>query len=224
MPEPSPPPLEVEPSAPAEACVIWLHGLGADGSDFLPIVDQFDLTRLPPTRFVFPHAPQRAVTINLGYVMPAWYDIVALDPTAPEDAAGLYASIATVEDLIDREGARGIPARRIVIAGFSQGGNVALNAALRHPQRLAGAMVLSAYLGLPQRLAQEASAANRTLPLFMAHGEADTVVPPGLAQASRAQLEALGYAVEWHTYPMGHSVCAEELRDIEDWLVRVLAP
>lgn len=224
MPQPLRPPLEVEPREPATASVIWLHGLGADGSDFLPIVDEINLARLPPTRFVFPHAPLRAVTINLGHVMPAWYDIVALNAEAPEDAAGLYESIATVATLIAREVARGIAARRIVVAGFSQGGNVALNAALRHPQRLAGAMVLSAYLGLPQRLAREASAANRDLPLFMAHGSVDEVVPPVMAQASRAQLEALGYTVEWHAYPMGHSVCAEEVRDIEDWLVRVLRP
>lgn len=216
-------PLEVETGAPPSASVIWLHGLGADGFDFLPIVDELDAARLPPTRFVFPHAAEQPVTWNSGYVMPSWYDIIGLHANAPEDEAGLRASMAYVERLIEGELRRGIPARRIVLAGFSQGGNVALNCALRYPEALAGALILSSYLGLKDRLAAEASAANRALPVFMAHGTADDIVPYALAQDSRETLARLGYRVAWREYPMPHTVCPQEVTDIGNWLAKVLA-
>jgi phospholipase/carboxylesterase len=217
-------PLEVITGAPPHASVIWLHGLGANGYDFLPIVEELRGARLPPTRFVFPHAPDQPVTLNNGYVMPSWYDIIGLYQDAPEDEAGLRQSMRYVERLIAQEIARGIAPKNIVLAGFSQGGNVALNCALRYPERLAGALILSSYLGLAEQLAAQASAANRALPLFMAHGTQDDIVPPALADASRATLVNLGYAVEWHSYPMAHSVCAAEVADIGRWLGEVLPP
>lgn len=218
----TPPPLEVSTGPAPAASVIWLHGLGADGYDFLPIVDKLDLGGLPDLRFIFPHAPMRPVTWNQGLVMPAWYDIIAIDPGAPEDEAGLRAAARTVEGLIVREAGRGIPAERVVLAGFSQGGAVALFTALRHAQRLAGALVLSSYLPLARTLPAEAAAANRDLPVFMAHGTLDGIVPESLARTGARRLQELGYPVEWHTYPMAHTVCAEELEDIGDWLRRVL--
>jgi phospholipase/carboxylesterase len=222
MGEPLPAPLEAATGDNPQVCIIWLHGLGADGYDFLPIAKELDLHGLPPLRFVFPHAPMMPVTLNNGYVMPAWYDIVGLDGDAPEDAAGIRASAAYIEQLIARENARGIAAARIVLAGFSQGGVIALHAALRHPSRLAGALILSSYLALADSLPAEAAAANRDLPIFMAHGSMDNIVPEALALRSEQQLTALGHAVEWHRYAMAHSVCAEEILDIGDWLRRVL--
>lgn len=216
-------PLEVETAGSPSASVIWLHGLGANGFDFLPIVDELSAAPLPPTRFVFPHAAEQPVTLNGGYIMPSWYDIIGLHADAPEDEAGLRASVAYLERLIERELQRGGAAQRIVLAGFSQGGNVALNCALRYPQPLAGALILSSYLGLKHCLAQEASAANRTLPIFMAHGTTDDIVPYALADDARASLTALGYRVEWHDYAMPHTVCAQEVEDIGNWLARVLA-
>jgi len=221
--EATPPPVEVETGPRPVASIIWLHGLGADGHDFLPIVDELDLSRLPPLRFVFPHAPLRPVTWNFGRVMPAWYDIIAIGPGAPEDEAGIRDAARSVEDLIAREAARGVAPRRVVLAGFSQGGAVALYTALRHPARLAGALVLSSYLPLAATLAGEASVANRDLPIFLAHGTADDIVPLTLAEQTRRRLEALGYPVEWHTYPMAHTVCGPEIADIGTWLARVLA-
>ena len=204
--------------------VIWLHGLGADGHDFEPVVDEFDAARLPPTRFVFPHAPKRAVTINAGYVMRAWFDIYSRDyGNRTEDAAGTEASAAQVEALIARENARGIPDERIVLAGFSQGGAIALHAGLRHPQRLAGVMALSTFLPLAERLAGEAHPANRDVPIFMAHGQGGSVIPHDFARQSAELLAAAGYPLEWRSYPMEHSLCLPEVRDIEDWLARVLA-
>lgn len=223
MTDAPPPPLETATGDQPTASVIWLHGLGADGYDFLPIVDELDLGGLGDIRFVFPHAPLMPVTLNNGYVMPAWYDVVALHPDAPEDEAGIRASARTVTDLIARENARGIPARRIVLAGFSQGGVIALHTALRHPERLAGALILSSYLALPERLPAEASAANRDLPIFMAHGSLDNIVPETLARRSETLLRELDYPVEWHGYAMAHSVCPEEIADIGNWLRRVLA-
>ena len=209
--------------APTHA-VIWLHGLGADGHDFEPVVDEFDAARLPPTRFVFPHAPKRAVTINAGYVMRAWFDIYSRDyGNRTEDAAGTEASAAQVEALIARENARGIPDERIVLAGFSQGGAIALHAGLRHPQRLAGVMALSTFLPLAERLAGEAHPANRDVPIFMAHGQRVSVISHGFARQSAELLAAAGYPLEWRSYPMEHSLCLPEVRDIEDWLARVLA-
>jgi len=209
--------------APTHA-VIWMHGLGADGHDFEPVVDEFDADRLPPTRFVFPHAPERAVTINGGYVMRAWFDIYSRDyGNRTEDAEGTETSAAQVEALIARENARGIPDERIVLAGFSQGGAIALHAGLRHPRRLAGVMALSTFLPLVERLAGEAHPANRSVPIFMAHGTGDSVIPHDFARQSAELLAAAGYPLEWRSYPMEHSLCLPEVRDIEDWLARVLA-
>ena len=180
------------------------------------------MTRLPATRFIFPHAPDQAVTLNGGHVMPSWYDIMGLHNAAPEDAAGLRASMHYVDSLIAGEIERGIAPQHIVLAGFSQGGNVALNCALRYPQRLAGALILSSYLGLRDQLSAQASAANRNLPIFMAHGTQDDIVPLDFAQAGRDTLNDLGYAVVWQTYPMAHSVCNEEIDAISRWLKNVL--
>lgn len=216
-------PLEATTGDTPEASVIWLHGLGADGSDFLPIVEEIlGQVTLPATRFVFPHAPMQAVTLNNGYVMPSWYDIIGLRGDAPEDEAGIRESVRYLDSLIQRELDRGIAPARIVLAGFSQGGNIALNGALRFPQRLAGALILSSYLGLRELLAGEASVANRDLPIFMAHGTLDEIVPAAWAAGSRDTLQALGYAVEWREYPMPHSVCESEIADIAAWLARVL--
>ena len=201
--------------APA-ASVIWLHGLGADGHDFASIVPEFSLPIA--TRFIFPHAPVRAVTINQGARMRAWYDILSLERADPEDEEGIYASAAAINALIEAEVERGIPADRIVIAGFSQGGSIALHVALRHPNRLAGALALSTYLPLAATLGTEKSPANASIPLFMAHGAHDPVVPEALGRSAREFLRGLGYEVEWHSYPMEHSVCAQEVADINRWL------
>lgn len=198
-----------------------MHGLGADGHDFEPIVPELQLSL--PVRYVFPHAPQRAVTVNGGYIMRAWYDIAAFNLTRGEDAAGIRASAAQVEALIAREIQRGVPARRIVLAGFSQGGAMALHAGLRHRERLAGILALSTYLPLADTLSAEAAEANRAVPIFMGHGNDDTVVAPPHALVSRRKLEAAGYAVEWHEYAMAHAVCPEEIADVRAWLGRVLA-
>ena len=214
------PAIEIETAPQPQASIIWLHGLGADGGDFVSVAHEIQLP--VGVRYVFPHAPEMPVTINGGYVMRAWYDIAYQDFALQEDEAGVRASQAAVEKLIVREQQRGVAPRRIVLAGFSQGGAIALFAALRHPQRLAGVMALSAYLPLPHTLAAERSAANNETPIFMAHGLYDNIVPPALAQASRRQLEQAGYSVEWREYPMPHAVCEEEIRDIEQWLGRVL--
>lgn len=218
------PTVEIETAPRPVRAVIWLHGLGADGHDFEPVVGEFDRRRLPPTRFVFPHAPMRAVTINGGYVMPAWYDILSQDfASRREDEEGVRQSARQIEALLARENARGIEDRHIVLAGFSQGGAIALHTGLRHPRRLAGILALSTYLPLATTLASEADAANRDVPLFMAHGHADPVVPCELGKRSGESLRALGYPVQWHQYPIEHSVCIEEIRDIETWLREVLA-
>jgi phospholipase/carboxylesterase len=217
------PAVEVETGPLPTHAVIWLHGLGADGHDFEPLVEQLDPDRLPPTRFVFPHAPMRAVTINGGYVMRAWYDIVTTDFTRRrEDAQGVRESAAQLEALIARENARGIADAHIVLAGFSQGGAIALHTALRHPRRLAGVLALSTYLPLADTLADEAQPANRDTPIFMAHGYGDTVIPYDFAERSATFLRAEGYAVDWRPYETEHGVCLEELRDIEAWLADAL--
>lgn len=204
--------------------VIWLHGLGADGHDFEPIVEEFDLDRLPPIRFVFPHAPMRAVTINGGYVMRAWYDVVSVDfSPGREETDGVRQSTAQIEALLARENERGIPAERIVLAGFSQGGAIALHAGLRHSQRLAGVLALSCYLPLSDTLAEEAQASNRQVPVFMAHGRNDPVVPYDYGKRSAKLLKAQGYPVEWHAYESEHTVCPEELADIEAWLHTIIS-
>ena len=215
--------VELESRPNPDATVIWMHGLGADGNDFVPIVKELDLPRDRGIRFVFPHASMRPVTINGGMTMRAWYDIVGADLTNRGDETGIRSSQAQVEDIITREKARGIPASRMILAGFSQGGVIALQTGLRHPEKLAGIMALSTYLALPQALAKEAHAANKSVPIFMAHGTADQVIRLEWAEASRRALEAGGYNVEWHTYRMQHSVSLEEVRDIGIWLRRVLA-
>ena len=212
--------VELQTGAPPDAAVIWLHGLGADGHDFEPVVPELRLPGLR-VRFVFPHAPVRPVTLNMGMPMRAWYDIKQLGG-GPEDAEGIRASQASLEALVARERARGIAPRRIVLAGFSQGGAIALHTGLRHAERLAGILALSTYLPLAATLAAEASAANRDVPVFMAHGQLDEIIPIPRAAQSRAALEALGYAPEWREYPMPHSVCLEEIADIAAWLARVL--
>ena len=208
--------IEITTGEAPELSVLWLHGLGADGHDFEPIVPELGLRF--PVRFVFPHAPVRAVTINGGMAMRAWYDILGFSAQAKEDAAGIRASAAAVVELIDREIERGMPSDRIVLAGFSQGGAIALHTALREPRPLAGVLALSTYLPLGASLASERSAANASVPIFMAHGTGDTVLPLSLAETSRTALEALGYAVEWHAYPMAHSVSIEEISAIGAWL------
>lgn len=216
------PPIEIETGPHPDASIIWMHGLGADGTDFVPIADELELPRRP-IRFVFPHAPMQPVTINAGYVMRAWYDIVGAELDRREDEAGVRDSARKVGWLIDRERSRGVAARSIVLAGFSQGGAIALFTALRWRERLAGVMALSCYAPVSAKLAEEADAANRDVPIFMAHGHDDPVVPYRHAVRSRELLERLGYAVEWHDYPMPHAVCAEELDAIGAWVRRVLA-
>lgn len=215
--------IEIETRPKPSHSVIWLHGLGADGNDFVPIVQELSL---PPLgiRFVFPHAPMRPVTINGGFVMRAWYDISGQEMTRKEDELGLRQSQKMIEQLLAKETARGVPESRIVLAGFSQGGVIALQTSLRQPQRLAGVMSLSAYLALGAKLDKERSAANNATPIFLGHGTQDGIVPLALGTATRDRLIKLGYDVDWHQYPMAHSVCAEELRDISAWLARVLVP
>ena len=217
--------IEIETAPNPTASVIVLHGLGADGNDFVPIANELDLAAVGPVRFVFPHGPTRPVTINGGYVMRAWYDVFGreLESSAPrEDEAGLRASQAFVEALIAQERERGIAARRIVLAGFSQGCAMALMTGLRHGERLAGLLGMSGYLPLADKLAAERSPANADVPIFQAHGTQDPVIPIARATASRDALKALGYDVEWHSYAMPHSVCGPEIADMNRWLLRVL--
>lgn len=209
--------VEIEPDAAAVGSVIWMHGLGADASDFEPIVPMLELAR--PVRFVFPNAPVRPVTINGGMRMRAWYDI---DPRSPLSGTDdIRASAAAVEALIAREETRGVPAARVVLAGFSQGGVIALHQGLRHPQRLAGILALSTYLHDHEHVAGEVSFASVDVPIFMAHGRADPMIPITRAITSREALLALGYQVEWHEYAMGHQVCPQEIGDIGRWLGQV---
>jgi phospholipase/carboxylesterase len=214
--------VEVETGREPEAAVIWLHGLGADGHDFEPLVPELVRPGERPLRFVFPHAPIRPVTLNGGYAMRAWYDILALDRPAPEDENGIRASRESIETLIRRENARGIASGRLVLAGFSQGGAMALFAGTRYPESLAGIMGLSCYQVLSARFDAERSTANQATPVFLAHGLQDPVVPLVLGEGARRQLEAAGYPVEWHTYDMGHAVCPQEVAAIAAWLRRVL--
>jgi phospholipase/carboxylesterase len=215
--------VEVETGPQPRWSVIWLHGLGADGHDFEPIVPELVEDHWPAIRFVFPHAPVRAVTINGGMRMRAWYDILGLEIAQRQDERGVRESIAFVRELIARENGRGVPSERIVIAGFSQGGAIALAAALRHPERLAGVVALSTYLPIAESSEAERSEANRAMPVFMAHGNLDPVVGHALGLMSRSYLEKLGYTVDWHSYPMPHSVSAEEIADLSAWLGRRFA-
>ncbi|WP_292975237.1 dienelactone hydrolase family protein [Nitrosomonas sp.] len=201
--------------------IIWMHGLGADGNDFVPIIHSLDLPAIP-IRFLFPHAPLQPVTINGGYVMRAWYDIQDVDFIKREDEAGLYRSQRAILALIKRENQRGIPSERIVLAGFSQGAAMALQVGLRHPDKLAGIIALSGYLPLAHKIRQETHAANQETPVFMAHGNHDNVVSVDLARTSLQLLRKYNYSVIWHEYPMAHTVCDQELADISCWLKNIL--
>lgn len=218
------PAIEVETSDHPQFSVIWLHGLGADGSDFEPVVPELGLSGEHGIRFIFPHAPEMPVTCNGGYRMPAWYDIVSLDSDSRQiDEAGILKSRQAICQLIARENQRGIPSHKIFIAGFSQGGAVAYMTALTYPEKLAGVLALSTYLPTPGVLAKEATEANKTIPIFAAHGLWDDVVSPKLGLAARDLLIERGYHLEWHDYPMQHSVCLEEINAIGQWLMDVLA-
>ena len=214
--------IEIETAPNPTVAIIWMHGLGADGNDFVPLVKELDLAGLPGIRFVFPHANTMPVTINGGYVMRAWYDIVATDLVRREDEAGLRASQVQVEALIAREKARGIPASRIILAGFSQGCAMALQTGLRHPETLAGLMCLSGYVPLSAKAPTERSAQSLATPIFMVHGVHDGVIPIARAEQSRDLLKSMGYQVEWHEYMMQHSLCQEEIDDIAAWLKKVI--
>jgi len=215
--------LEIETAPNPDAAVVWMHGLGADGHDFEPIVPELRLPATTRIRFVFPHAPLRPVTINQGHVMRAWYDVRALAGVRREDEAGVRQSARQIEALLARERQRGIAPRRIVIAGFSQGAAMALHVGLRYADRLAGLLALSCYLPLANTLPTEASPANRDVPIFWAHGLHDPMIPQAMAEQGRAQLAELGYQIDWHQYPIPHSVSAEEIADVARWLERVLA-
>jgi phospholipase/carboxylesterase len=212
--------VEVVTGAGAVRSIVWLHGLGADGHDFEPLVPELALPFA--VRFVFPHAPVRPVTINAGLAMRAWYDLVSLEREALEDEAGIRASAALVAELIERERARGSASARIILAGFSQGGAIALHLGLRAREALGGIVALSTYLPLAESIAVEQSAASRETPIWMAHGTEDPVIALASATASRATLERLGLTPTWHTYAMGHSVCAEQVRDLRVWLTERL--
>jgi phospholipase/carboxylesterase len=217
--------VEIEPSGATMGSVIWLHGLGADGHDFEPVVAELRLPESLNLRFVFPHAPVRPVTLNGGMRMRAWYDIVSLERSGPQDELGIRESSALLEGLIERERSRGIDNDRVVVAGFSQGGAIALHTALRHQQKLAGLMALSSWLPLGNFFAAEVidndKSQSRDLPVFMAHGTFDPMLPVSMGKQSKAALESAGYRVEWHEYPMAHAVCGEEILAIRNWLLSV---
>jgi len=215
--------IQIETNDNPEIAIIWMHGLGADGNDFVPMVRELDLTGLPGIRFIFPHAKTMPVTINNGYVMRSWYDISGLEAARREDENGLRASQQEIEALIEREKARGIPASRILLAGFSQGCAMAIQTGLRHPETLAGLLCLSGYVPLSEKLATERTEASKATPVFMAHGRYDNVVPFNRAEASRDLLVSLGYQLEWHEYAMQHTLCLEEVQHISAWLKKVLA-
>jgi phospholipase/carboxylesterase len=215
--------IETETGPQPGATVVILHGLGADGNDFVPIAQELDLSAIGPVRFVFPHAPVMPVTINSGTRMRAWYDILGVDLGSSQDETGLRKSMAEIEELLAREKARGMPANRIVLGGFSQGSAIALMTGVRHKERLAGIVGMSGYLPLAPTTAAERSDANALTPIFMGHGQQDTVVDMARAEASCDVLRALGYEVAWHDYPMAHAVCREEIEDLGRWLTMVLA-
>ena len=214
--------IEIETGLDPQHAVIWMHGLGADGHDFAPIVPELGLESAPPIRFIFPHAPVQPVTINGGMAMRSWYDIYVADLVRREDESGLRHSQTEIQNLIARENARGIPTERIVLAGFSQGCAMTLQTGLRLPERLAGMICLSGYLPLAGSVAAERHPANQDTPIFMAHGTMDPVVQISRAEASREQLQSLGYKVQWHTYPMPHAVCPDEILAIGEFLRSVL--
>ncbi len=212
----------IEPPETATSTIIWLHGLGASGHDFEPIVPQISSRITCHTRFIFPHAPHRPITINGGVVMPAWYDILSIDLPAQQDAQGIYDSEQMLCEYITQEIERGIDTQRIVLAGFSQGGVIALHTGLRYPLKLAGIMALSSYLPLAETLDKERHEANNHTSIFMAHGDSDPVISLKRAERSHSALKTLDYQVEWQTYPMQHSVCPEEIADISQWLSLML--
>lgn len=216
--------IAIEPPEPATASIIWLHGLGANGHDFEPIVPELPASLTRCTRFIFPHAPNRPISINMGMVMPGWYDIAEVDLTARQDVEGIYESDQLLRAYLQREVEQGIPTERIVVAGFSQGGAIALHTSLRYPQKLAGILALSTYLPLADTVAAEIHPANRQTPIFYGHGQLDPVIWFPQANHSRVQLEQLGYAVEWHAYVMQHAVCPQEIADIGRWLKARLPP
>ncbi|MCP5243798.1 MAG: alpha/beta hydrolase fold domain-containing protein [Burkholderiales bacterium] len=215
--------VEIETAPEPVHAVIWMHGLGADGNDFVPIINELKLSPQKGIRFIFPHAPMRPVTINNGYVMRAWYDISGARINSMEDETGIRDAQKAIDALIDHEIQRGIAAHKIVLAGFSQGGAIALQTGLRQKNRLAGILALSCYLPLSDYLPVEANVANATIPILMAHGTFDPVVPISLAVASRDSLRQANYALEWHEYPMEHTVCMQEISDIDHWLQRILS-
>lgn len=215
------PALEICTGKNPDASIIWLHGLGADGYDFAPVVEEF---RLSHVRFVLPHAPRRPITINGGYVMPAWYDVFGTDREEKQDEAGIRASQALIEELIAWEQERGTAPHRIALAGFSQGGAIALHTGLRHKENLAGIIALSTYLPLQESLAGEEGPASLCTPIFMAHGVYDDIIPVKAGRDSRNFLATRGYQVAWHEYPMPHSVCVEEIKAIRDYIEEILAP
>jgi phospholipase/carboxylesterase len=210
--------VTLSPQAPATASVIWLHGLGADGFDFVPLVSELGLPDSSPVRFIFPHAPVRPVTVNAGYEMRAWYDIISFTPEGRADEAGLAEASQRVANYIRDEANAGVPTSRVVLAGFSQGGAVALSAGLRYPQRLAGILAMSTYLPFPEKLEAEKSAANAQVPILMCHGREDPMVKLWMGAESRDLLGSQGYGVEWHDYPMQHELCMEEIADVSRWL------
>ena len=214
--------IQIETNDHPDIAIIWMHGLGADGNDFVPMVRELDLAGLPGIRFIFPHANTMPVTISNGYVMRSWYDITGLELGRREDENGLRASQKDIEAFIEREKARGIPASRIILAGFSQGCAMAIQTGLRHPEPLAGLLCLSGYVPLSANVATERSDAGKSTPIFMAHGRYDNVVPFNRAEASRDLLVSLGYQVEWHEYAMQHTLCLEEVQHISAWLKKVL--
>ena len=216
------PPIELETGPAPNASIIWLHGLGADGHDFEPVVPMLGLSDTPALRFVFPHAPLRAVTINGGMTMRAWYDIVPTAQGFGENAQDVRESEGLLQRLIEREHSRKVATENIIVAGFSQGGAIALHTALRYPARLGGLLALSTYLPLATTLVKERDPSNNEIPIFMGHGEFDPLISISRAQHSRTLLQQLGYAVDWRAYPMPHSVCAQELADIGQWLNHVL--
>lgn len=211
--------LVIETSQPIHASVIWLHGLGADGHDFEPVVQ---MLKIPNTRFILPHAPHRPITANNGYEMPGWYDIIAFGGNSKEDEAGIRTTQQQIEELITREVARGIPSNKIALVGFSQGGAIALQTGLRHAEPLAGILALSTYLALESSFATEASTANKHIPIFMAHGTVDNIIPLSRAERSLSVLKANNYSVDWHEYPMAHTVSMEEINDIRDFFNKIL--
>ncbi|SDD83511.1 alpha/beta hydrolase [Aquimonas voraii] len=214
--------IEIETGKQPRHSVLWLHGLGADGHDFEPIVPELTRAGWPPLRFVFPHAPVRPITLNAGMRMRGWYDIQGLELMAIEDEPGILASVAAVERLIARERQRGVDSQRILLAGFSQGGAVALAAGLTHPERLAGLVALSTYLPIAAHIEAQRAPIQAGLPVFMGHGAVDPIVPQMLGLAARQRLQTWGHPVDWHSYGMPHSVCAEEIRDLSGWMERHL--